>query len=136
MIDTAGIEERDRKLADWSARFAELEARYKRLQDGPATDVQAAKAAGFGSIKGADDLEIIEGIGPKIAGLLHAAGVHRFRELAQMRPEQIQSILDRAGPSFKLAIPASWPEQAALAANNQWTSLKTLQDMLNAGVRK
>jgi predicted flap endonuclease-1-like 5' DNA nuclease len=133
--DMAGIEERDRKLADWSTRYADLEAKYRLLQEGPAIDVQAARAAGL-KLKGPDDLEIVEGIGPKIAALLNEAGVHRFRQLAQMTPAQIQLILDRAGPNFKLANPASWPEQAALAANNQWATLKTLQDVLYAGVKK
>lgn len=135
VLDTAGIEERDRKIADWSARYAALEGKYKLLYDGPAIDVQAAHAAGV-MLKGPDDLEIVEGIGPKIAELLNQAGVHRFRELAQMTPAQIQPILDRAGPHFALANPSTWPEQAALAANNHWASLKALQDVLIAGLRK
>jgi predicted flap endonuclease-1-like 5' DNA nuclease len=135
VTDMAALEERDRKLADWSARYAALEAKFKLLQDGPAIDVQAAHAAGI-MLKGPDDLEIIEGIGPKIAELLHQAGVRRFRQLAQMTAAQIQPILDRAGPNFTLANPGTWPEQASLAANNQWASLKALRDVLIAGLRK
>ena len=54
---------------------------------------------------------------------------------AQMTPEQIQPTLDKGGANFKLASPDTWPEQALLAANNRWASLKTLQDSLQAGVR-
>jgi predicted flap endonuclease-1-like 5' DNA nuclease len=86
-------------------------------------------------LKGPDDLEIIEGNGPKIAERLNQAGVHRFRQLAQMTAAQIQPILDRAGPNFALTNPGTWPEQAALAANNQWASLKALQGVLVAGLR-
>ncbi len=135
VVDTAGIEARDRELADWRGRFAALQADYQRLKNGPAIDMEAAKAAGF-ALKKADDLEIIEGIGPKIAELLYAAGVNRFWELAYMTPAQIQPILDKAGANYKLAVPDTWPEQAALAANNHWRALKNLQDALNAGVRK
>ena len=52
-----------------------------------------------------------------------------------MTPAQIQPILDKGGPNFKLAVPDTWPEQAMLAAHNHWQSLKSLQDALNAGQR-
>jgi predicted flap endonuclease-1-like 5' DNA nuclease len=95
-------------------------------------DVVAARAAGL-SIKGPDDLTVVEGIGPKIAELLHAGGITTFAALAGMSPAGLQAILDAAGPNFKLAVPATWPEQAALAAQNRWAELKVLQDKLNAG---
>ncbi len=135
VVDTAGLAERDRQIASWQDRYATLESQYNKLQSGPDIDVAAARAAGI-EIKGPDDLELIEGIGPKIAELLNQAGVHRFRELAQMTPEQIQPILDRAGANYKLADPSTWPEQALLAANNHWRGLKSLQDVLTAGLRK
>jgi predicted flap endonuclease-1-like 5' DNA nuclease len=100
-----------------------------------AIDLAAAKSAGF-ALKGADDLEIIEGIGPKIAELLHAKGVKTFAQLAAMTPAQIQPMLDEAGPNFRLANPETWPDQADLAARNRWASLKAMQDGLLAGNRK
>ena len=100
-----------------------------------AIDLAAAKAAGF-ALKGADDLEVIEGIGPKIAELFHAKGVKTFAQLAAMSPAQIQPMLDEAGPNFRLANPETWPDQADLAARNRWTALKAMQDGLAAGVRK
>ena len=138
IVDTAGIEARDRELADWRARYAELETRLQReTAEAAETDrgLAMARAAGF-KLKGADDLQVIEGIGPKIEELLHAAGVRRFSQLAQMTAAQIQPILNAAGPRYKLAVPATWPEQAALAAGNQWQALKALQDVLSAGLRK
>ena len=98
-----------------------------------AIDFAAAKAAGI-SVKGADDLEVIEGIGPKICGLFHAAGQKTFAQVSQMTIQQMSKILDDAGPRFKLANPETWAQQAKLAANNQWAELKHLQDNLTAGV--
>lgn len=98
-------------------------------------DVDAARAAGI-ELKGPDDLEIIEGVGPKIAELLNAAGIRRFRDLAVAVPADLQKILDQAGPHFRLAHPDTWPEQAMLAAHNHWRALKQLQDVLVGGVRK
>ncbi len=127
--------ESSRQLADLEAKLAARDAELQRLREGPALDLEAAKRAGF-SVKGADDLEIIEGIGPKIAELLHKAGVHRFAELAAMSPAQIQPILDAAGANYRLADPGTWPDQADLAARNRWQALKAMQDALNAGKAK
>jgi predicted flap endonuclease-1-like 5' DNA nuclease len=98
-------------------------------------DLAAAKAAGF-AVKGADDLEIIEGIGPKIAELLLTNGVKTFAQLAAMTAAQIKPMLDAAGPNFRLANPETWPDQADLAARNRWAALKAMQDGLTAGNRK
>ena len=80
-----------------------------------------------------DDLRKIEGIGPKISGLLHDAGILTFAQLAASEPEQIKQILTDAGPRYQLANPASWPEQAKLAADGDWDGLQELQDRLTAG---
>jgi predicted flap endonuclease-1-like 5' DNA nuclease len=81
-----------------------------------------------------DNLELIEGIGPKIAELLKQAGHGTFAAIAAMSPAAIKEILAAGGSSFNRANPESWPEQAALAAANRWAELKALQDRLNAGV--
>jgi predicted flap endonuclease-1-like 5' DNA nuclease len=81
----------------------------------------------------ADDLKIIEGIGPKIAEILAAKGINTFSELSKFKPASIKSILEAAGPKFNVHDPASWPKQASLAAKGKWDELKKLQDELNAG---
>ncbi len=96
-------------------------------------DVAAAAVAGI-AVKGADDIIIIEGIGPKIKELFNAAGVSTFAQVAKMSVPEMSAILDKGGPRFKLANPGSWAEQARLAANNDWVALKKLQDELYAGV--
>ena len=103
------------------------------------TAAAIASAAGFGfgklkSANGYDNFEIIEGIGPKINGVLHAAGVHTFSQLASMDVAAVSKILDAAGPNFKLANPQSWTQQSALCASGSWDALKKLQDELVAGV--
>ena len=97
-------------------------------------DVAAAKRAGF-VVTGWDNFEVIEGIGPKIANLLRTNGVTSFAQLAGMSRPAIQAILDKGGERFKLAVPETWAEQAALAAANRWSDLRGLQDMLDAGSR-
>ncbi len=80
-----------------------------------------------------DDLTKIEGIGPKISGLLQAAGISTFAQLAQVQVSQLQHILTNAGPRYRMADPDTWPKQAALAAAEKWDELKELQGTLRHG---
>jgi predicted flap endonuclease-1-like 5' DNA nuclease len=84
----------------------------------------------------ADDLKRIEGIGPRIAGVLQEAGITTFSRLAEMEAAQIEEVLAEADPRLaRLARPATWPEQAALAAEGQWDVLEALQGDLKGGRR-
>jgi len=80
---------------------------------------------------GPDDLEIIEGIGPKIAGLLNAAGITTFAQLADVDLSRLQEILSAA--KLRLADPTTWAEQARLAAKGDWSALETWQNQLKGG---
>jgi predicted flap endonuclease-1-like 5' DNA nuclease len=80
-----------------------------------------------------DDLKRIEGIGPKISGLLQASGITTFAQLAASDASQIRAILNEAG--ITIADPNTWPEQAGLAAAGKWEALKALQARLKGGRR-
>lgn len=90
-----------------------------------------AKKLGFSS--NPNDLKIVEGIGPKIEGLLKDAGINTWSELAAADVDRLQKILDAAGDRFKLAHPATWPKQAGLAADGKWSELTEYQDFLDGG---
>ncbi len=80
-----------------------------------------------------DDLKKIEGIGPKIEKILKAASINTFAELASATEETLKEILTGAGPRYSIHNPKSWPQQSALARDEKWEELKTLQDELNGG---
>ena len=81
-----------------------------------------------------DDLKRIEGIGPKISGLLGDAGISAFSQLASMEASRIKEILSERGLRSP-ADPTTWPEQAALATEGKWDELETLQAGLKGGRR-
>ena len=81
----------------------------------------------------ADDLTIIEGIGPKIAELLVNAGIVTFAQLATTKPTAIKSILETAGKRYQMHDPATWPKQAALARDGKTDALAKLQNELKGG---
>lgn len=80
-----------------------------------------------------DDLKVIEGIGPKIEGLLLDAGIKTWDDLADTKIEKLREILKSAGDSYKLADPTTWAEQADLAAQGRWNDLQILQTKLTGG---
>jgi predicted flap endonuclease-1-like 5' DNA nuclease len=83
-----------------------------------------------------DDLQQVEGIGPRIAKLMQEAGITTFAQLADSGVSQLQQILEAADPRLiYLADPVTWPEQARLAADGAWDALKRLQDELKGGRR-
>ncbi len=80
-----------------------------------------------------DSLTKIEGIGPKISSVFHAAGITTFAKMAESEVDALQQILDDAG--IRLGNPETWPEQAGLAAKGDWDALQKLQDSLQGGRR-
>jgi predicted flap endonuclease-1-like 5' DNA nuclease len=79
-----------------------------------------------------DDLKIVEGIGPKIEGILHAAGIKTFAQLAAASVSQLEYIV-REEAGIRVAFPDTWPEQGRLAAAGDWAALEKLQAELKGG---
>ncbi|MCF6277472.1 MAG: helix-hairpin-helix domain-containing protein [Anaerolineales bacterium] len=81
----------------------------------------------------ADDLTKLEGIGPKVATVLAAAGIVSFSGLASADVEKLRATLKEAG--LQMMEPAGWIEQADLAAKGEMEALAKLQDELKGGRR-
>lgn len=116
---------------------AQLSASETEVQESIAgTQVHIAERTGsLAGLAGleAHDLQKIEGIGPKIASILNAHGIHTFGDLAEAAVEELQKCLAEAGPRYRLANPETWPTQARLAAEDKWEALNELQDRLKGG---
>ncbi len=96
----------------------------------------AAAAASFlfaGKKWKADDLKIVEGIGPKIEEVLQKAGINTWKALSEASTDRIKEILEAAGPSFQIHDPSTWAKQAGMADQGKWDELKKWQDELDAG---
>ena len=93
---------------------------------GPKTETPAAEPAK------ADDLTKIEGVGPKIAGVLAGAGIATYAQLGNTDVSKLREIM--AGANLRVPHdPTSWPQQAQLAAAGKWDELQALQDRLHGG---
>jgi predicted flap endonuclease-1-like 5' DNA nuclease len=116
------VSEREGQLEAFKSRALEIEA--APVAEPPAVVTEP------------DNLQRIEGIGPKIADILNGHGIMTFAQLAATDVGRLQQILEEAGPRYQLANPETWPEQANLAAAGDWTALATLQEELAGGRRE
>lgn len=117
------------EVAD-EATTAPVQVRTLRVtapsMDAPTRTRPASKA------KTEDDIEIIEGIGPKIAGVLREEGISTFAQLAAADVETLREILTK-NRLVQISDPTTWPQQAQLAADGKFDELKELQGTLRAG---
>jgi len=79
-----------------------------------------------------DDLEKIEGVGPKIAAALRMAGIHTFQQLSEANVDGLRTKLSEIEGNAMFD-PTTWPKQAKLAADGHWDELKRYQDYLVGG---
>lgn len=70
-----------------------------------------------------DNLQIIEGVGPKMESILHENGVNSWSKLSSMSTGELQSILDKYGDRYRIIDPSGWPAQAAFASRGDWDGL-------------
>ena len=74
-----------------------------------------------------DDFKKLNGIGPKIANLLKEKGILTYQQLSEMDAKQLTDVLQKAGVRVRQTDPASWTNQAKLAAEGEWDKIKKLQ---------
>jgi predicted flap endonuclease-1-like 5' DNA nuclease len=80
-----------------------------------------------------DDFTHLAGIGKKISTTLNNAGIKTFSKLADTDVNHIREVLEKENPALlKLSNPATWPEQARIAAEGDWEALSNLQKSIKA----
>ena len=99
----------------------------------PAVVAEEAKAPKATKTPKGDDLKLIEGIGPKAAEALVAAGIDTFAKLANTPAADVKAVLDASASKVQHLDPTTWAQQAQLAADGKMDELKKLQDELNGG---
>lgn len=80
-----------------------------------------------------DDLQIIEGIGPKSEEVLNKENIKTYADVAKMNPEDLRVILDKYGDKFAFLNTETWPKQAKLARDGKFKELEEYKDILIYG---
>lgn len=112
-----------------------VETPAKKAEEAPKAEEKKAPAEKAPKAKSndGDDLKLIEGVGPKIAEILTAAGVDSFAKVAAKSADEIREILLEQGSRYKMFDPETWPAQAQLAADGKMDELQKLKDELHGG---
>jgi predicted flap endonuclease-1-like 5' DNA nuclease len=79
-----------------------------------------------------DELERIEGIGPKMAGALRQAGIRSFPQLADADEPRLRKAIEDAGLKFAPSL-TNWSRQARLLADGDEDGFADLVRRLVAG---
>ena len=81
----------------------------RRAAESPVREFSGTELATASEIIGRkvrlNDLRLIQGIGPKIEGLVNAKGIDTWHELASAPKAKFQAVLDEAGPRFRMHKP-------------------------------
>jgi predicted flap endonuclease-1-like 5' DNA nuclease len=127
------------KEAQSSAKVTTQQAFVAPVASAPlsiAADMPAPSAGKkniYGGLK-SDNLQVVEGIGPKMDEVLKKYGVSTWKELSESTPESLRKILDEENPTqYRIIDPATWPAQARLAHSGQWEELISMQKKLDTG---
>ncbi len=81
-----------------------------------------------------DDLTKIEGVGPKAAEAMVAAGIDTYANVAKADADKIKEVLTESSSRMAHLDPTSWPKQAQMAADGNWDELQEWQDKAKGGV--
>lgn len=74
-----------------------------------------------------DNLQIIEGIGPKMNEVLNENGITTWDVLAAAPLDKLKGILNKYGDKYKIIDPTDWARQAKFAADRNWEGLMKYQ---------
>jgi predicted flap endonuclease-1-like 5' DNA nuclease len=152
------LEECKRSRVEAKGRIAELEVELNAVREAAAkattgttgaavglmvegleTEARGDEATGMGSTDiyaglPSDNLQVIEGIGPKMESVLKENDIGSWSVLASMSAENIRNILSKYGNKYKKIVdPTSWPDQATLARDGKWEALIVMQKGLDGG---
>jgi len=79
-----------------------------------------------------NNLKIIEGVGPKIEGILNKAGYVTWNDLAFADSNTLKNIMHDAGPRYRIHSPRTWQKQIQLCLEKNWQGLIDYQQKLYA----
>jgi len=81
------------------------------VAEAPAKEAPKKAAAPKAEAKG-DDLTKLDGVGPKLAEILNAAGLNTYADVAGTSVEKFKEILEAAGSRYASKDPQPWIDQA------------------------
>lgn len=113
--------------------FGHLISRAKKESASPTEIIHLPAPNEYNVLTRSDNLQIIEGVGPKIEEQLNKHGITSWYALAETPVTRLQEILLGNGEKFRAHKPNTWPQQARLAHEGNFEELEALQEILTGG---
>lgn len=135
------LETQVQRNAELEKEIAELRGqapkRENRMRPAPLPkQVYTVMSGSFGKRIEPDDLQLVEGIGPKIQEHLKKSGLKTWADVAAAKPAELRKVLAEGGERFHMHDPSNWPAQAKLMAENRWDELRKYQNKLAKSKQK
>ncbi len=133
----ASLQSCEADKAALSAQMARIKGKTSNIAKPEKTGTPPQKVAdlsyGYSNYFKPDNLQIIEGVGPKIEKLLKAAGYTNWGKVAAAGYDDLKKVLEEAGPRYRIHDPKTWSRQAQLANEGKWEELIEFQKFLDTG---
>ena len=128
LLNDAALGGGDRDMLSWSlGLFIVAIAIWIWMRRDMSVDVSDDAAEAAADDSASDDLTRINGIGPRYAEILHAAGINSFSQMAAMSSDELAGAFAAAEVNRPKSL-GSWIEQAAFAARGDWAGLHAYQE--------
>ncbi|NRB62728.1 MAG: hypothetical protein HRU40_06835 [Saprospiraceae bacterium] len=101
------------------------------LEDHTEEELRVLRTQEYSAVLSPDNLQVIEGIGPKIEAMLKAKSIPNWMRLAETSLGELKAHL--GAEKLSMHDPTTWPDQAALARDAKWNELADLQRKLDGG---
>ena len=118
-VSVAPIVDVDVAVAEAPVKKAPKKEEAPKVEEKPVEEKPVAKAkketpkaAPKKAVAKGDDLKKLEGVGPKLAEILNAAGLNTFADVASTSIEKFKEILEAAGSRYASKDPAPWIAEA------------------------
>lgn len=119
---------------EYLATADQLKVQQDRIKDLEVLLNSINESSSYGIIYLPSNLQVIEGIEPKIEPILNQAGIQNWSDLAITDLSTLQTIIKEAGKRYEITTdPTSWTEQAQLLATGKWKEFRDLEASLIAG---
>jgi predicted flap endonuclease-1-like 5' DNA nuclease len=116
----------------YRSRIQELESKLG-VEASPLLGAQGATKVykDYDQIFSNTNLQVIEGIGPKIEEVLKGNDVNSWEDIASKSEEELRAVLAKGGEAYRIHNPSTWPKQAQMAADGEWEKLIEYQKGLD-----
>ena len=130
----SGIESNNSSVIDESSNQPEVREVFN-LKNAEEKKTDKKPEASNNESKGLADinnnLQVIEGVGPKMESVLKENGIDTWSKLANKTKSELKNMLEVYGSKYALINVTDWPSQAQLANQGKWEELIKFQQSNN-----